>query len=79
MDAATRALHHGFALTGPAGWLRRRALARVDHSLLLKRQFAREALGVGLFGPRQGAALQGAAGSNAAGSGVDGQDQRVGI
>lgn len=55
MDAATRAFHHGFALAGPVGWLRQHALERVDHSMLLKRFFAREALGVGLFQPRQSA------------------------
>jgi 2-octaprenylphenol hydroxylase len=55
MDAATSAFHHGFALTGPVGWLRQRALEQVDHSTLLKRFFAREALGVGLFQPQQSA------------------------
>ncbi|HTT07121.1 MAG TPA: FAD-dependent monooxygenase [Steroidobacteraceae bacterium] len=87
MDVATRAFHHGFALTGPARWLRQRALEQVDHSLLLKRLFAREALGLGLFRPRQratgpGAAAPGAAGaagSDVAGTDAAGQDQRVGI
>jgi 2-octaprenylphenol hydroxylase len=52
MGAATSAFHHGFALAGPAAWLRQRALGRVDHSNMLKRFFAREALGLGLFQPR---------------------------
>lgn len=49
MDAATSAFHHGYALTGPAAWLRQRVLEQVDHSTMLKRLFAREALGVGMF------------------------------
>jgi 2-octaprenylphenol hydroxylase len=53
MDAATSAFHHGFALAGPVAWLRRRAIERVDRSGALKRFFAREALGVGLFRPRR--------------------------
>jgi 2-octaprenylphenol hydroxylase len=52
MDAATSVFHHGFALTGPAAWLRQRALGQVDRSTVLKRFFAREALGVGIFQPR---------------------------
>jgi len=54
MDAATRAFHHGFAAAGPAAWLRQRALDQVERSSVLKRWLAREALGLGLFGPAPG-------------------------
>ncbi len=49
MDVATSALHHGFGLSGPPTWLLQRALEQVDRSSVLKRFFAREALGMGLF------------------------------
>ncbi len=52
MDTATRAIRHGFAQSGLSRWLMQRGLDRVEHSGALKRFFAREALGLGIFAPR---------------------------
>jgi len=55
MDLSTRAFHHGFGLPGAPAWLLRAALSQVQRSTSLKRLFAREALGLGVFqaSPRQ--------------------------
>ncbi len=45
MDAAMSVFQRGFALRGPAAWLVNRGLGLVNGSALLKRAFARQALG----------------------------------
>jgi 2-octaprenylphenol hydroxylase len=51
MDLATRAFHYGAATPGVPAWMLQRALRRVAGSSTLKRFFAREALGLGMFRP----------------------------